>query len=107
MIEGSTAGHVTDRSAGTSTIRLRGGRDMACSPEIREMLLDEISRPGVRRIAVDLAGVTFVDSSFISALVAGYHAARTAGSEFVVLHPLPGVAKVLRVAGILDLLCTD
>ena len=105
MIEVSTPDYVSGRLAGTSTVTLTGELDMACSPEIREMLLDEISRPGVERVIVDLAEVTFIDSSFISALVAGYHTAKAFGAEFVVVNPMPRISKVLRVAGILDLLC--
>ena len=104
MIEVWTPDHVSGRSGGTSTVTLTGELDMACSPEIREMLLDEIGRPDVHRVIVDLTEVTFIDSSFISALVAGYHAAKAFGSEFVVANPMPRITKVLRVAGILDLL---
>jgi len=54
-------------------------------------------------VEVDLAGVTFLDGTAISALVAVRNAAVRAGGQMRVSHPQPIVCRVLEVTGLLDL----
>jgi anti-sigma B factor antagonist len=65
---------------------------------IRAAVADE--RPA--RVRVDLAEVTFVDSSGIGVLVSSMRAAGEVGAGFVVEHPIPNVFEQLRITGLLD-----
>lgn len=56
---------------------------------------------------VDLAAVTFIDSTVISALVTAHHAATAAGGALTLLNPGGQVQRVLTVTGILPLLGPD
>ncbi|WP_341720517.1 STAS domain-containing protein [Micromonospora sp. FIMYZ51] len=58
-------------------------------------------------VDVDLAAVTFIDSTVISVLVSAHHAATLAGGALTLLHPTGQVKRVLTVTGILPLLGPD
>lgn len=58
----------------------------------------------MRRLVVDLAGVPFLDSSGVRALLLARRAAEQHGAAFMVRHPRGLVARVLRVAGVDQLL---
>lgn len=86
---------------GTVVIDLRGELDLAVERALRDMLLHEVGKPGAR-VVVDLWHVSFVDSTGIGALVAGYNAAQSAGTSFVVRRAAPFVAKQLKMTGVYD-----
>lgn len=86
----------------TSRVAAVGEVDLATAHLLRARLLGLLRehRPAV--IDVDLAGVTFLDCTGISALVAVRNAAVRAGREFRVSHPQPIVSRVLELTGLLD-----
>ena len=55
---------------------------------------------GCRRIVVDLAETTFLDSSGIGALVWAAHRLHAAGGKLTVTNPDDQVTKILRVTGV-------
>lgn len=80
-----------------------GDVDMDSSPAVAEAIQRAIaSRP--RRLTVDLARVTFLDSSGIRVLLLGRDQAAEQGVAFRVIDPQPVVRRVLDLAGVLDLL---
>lgn len=50
-------------------------------------------------VVVDCAGVTFLDSMGLRALVAGLRAAQDRGLDFVLADPSPPVLRVLELSG--------
>jgi anti-anti-sigma factor len=54
-------------------------------------------------VVVDLAGVTFLDSEALGALIDGYNAARAVPAGFRVVNARGLVARVLKVSGALEL----
>ena len=54
---------------------------------------------GHRGVIVDLAGVTFLASMGLRALVIGAKTATSRGARLVVLGPTPEVEKVLKISG--------
>jgi anti-anti-sigma factor len=54
-------------------------------------------------IELGLAAVTFLDSAGIRCLLTCRAAAENAGSRLVLLDPVPQVARVLEITGLLDL----
>lgn len=55
-----------DRTA--AVVRVRGEVDLRSSPELREKLLDLLNRP-LKRVIIDLAQVSYIDSSGVGTLV--------------------------------------
>jgi anti-sigma B factor antagonist len=88
-----------ENGAGT-VIAITGEIDVSHAAELRRTLLSEISSPAAA-VTVDLAGVTFLDSSGISVLIAGHNAAAEAGVPYVVTGVTGRVAHVLTITGVI------
>jgi anti-sigma B factor antagonist len=87
-------------NGGTVVVPLSGELDMAGAEEMTAQLAAAL-QPGTRRVAVDLHGVTFIDSSAIGALLQFRLHGQAAGAGLV-LRKLPdGVRRVLQIAGVL------
>jgi len=71
---------------------------------LRDRLLDVLREQAPAVLNVDLGGVTFLDCTGISALVAARNAAVQAGRQMRVTRPQPIVGRVLEVTGLLDVL---
>jgi anti-anti-sigma factor len=76
-----------------------GRLDAQAAPAARQAL-EALAAAGGRRIVVDLAGVTFLDSSGLGALVAGLKAARARGAELRLAAPGPQVRELLRLTAL-------
>jgi anti-sigma B factor antagonist len=82
---------------GGSLIRVQGEVDLYSSPELRKVILKTIpSTDG--ELAIDLSGVTYIDSSGVATLVEGLRSARANGSEFALVAPSHAVTQVLELA---------
>jgi anti-sigma B factor antagonist len=87
---------------GTVLIDLRGEIDLTVEQALRDLLVDTVSQLQPTRIVIDMWHVSFVDSTGIAALVAGYKAAHAAGTSFTVRRLAPFAAKQLKVTGLYD-----
>jgi anti-sigma B factor antagonist len=79
-----------------SVVRLGGDIDMHASPAARRAILQCI-RDG-RPVIVDLAAVTYIDSSGIATLVEGLQAAKARRLEFGLFGASPAALRVLKLA---------
>ncbi len=77
-------------------VKLAGEVDMSWSQEVRAAVLDALKRSN--KVAVNLAAVTYIDSSGIAALVEGFQNARGRGQTFYLLETSPAVQAVLKLA---------
>jgi len=85
------------QSSDESLIRVVGEVDLYSSPELRKAILKAV--PSARgALAIDLAGVTYIDSSGIATLVEGLRSAREHGTEFILNAPSQAVMQVLELA---------
>ena len=75
---------------GVALIRVEGEIDMFTSPNLRDVLLPCFN-PSTTGIVVDLAGVSFMDSSGIATLVEGLQWSRKEKREFI----LTGLGKTV------------
>ena len=90
-----------DRDADTVTVALRGEVDVATVDQVRVALIDAIAAaPGA--IVVDLADLSFIDSTGLGALVFGFQRARDAGITFRLTRPTRGVHQILVLSGLLE-----
>lgn len=87
--------------ATTLTVALRGEIDVRTVDAVRAELAAAVAaRPAA--IVVDLAGLTFVDSTGLGALVSGFQRARRAGVTFRLANPQPAVRQILVLSGLLE-----
>lgn len=88
---------------GVTRLLLRGELDIATGDELEQLVARVLAdRPA--HLIVDLAGLTFCDSSGIGALLAARETAGRAGAGFRVSRPRGIVHRSLTVTGVLALL---
>jgi anti-anti-sigma factor len=86
------------------TLRLYGEFDLACRERF-DAELALIGENGIRELVIDLAGLTFLDSSGIRILLDTKRFAARDGLELSVIPPPSGqVRKVLDMTGVIDVL---
>jgi anti-sigma B factor antagonist len=85
-----------DETAAGTTIFLSGEIDLDRSPIARKALLAAVARD--KPVAVDLAEVSYMDSSGIASLVEAYQKSRAAKTEFVLVRVSAAVMRVLTLA---------
>ena len=78
-------------------ITVQGDVDLYASPELRTAILDAL-RKDEGGAAVDLSGVSYMDSSGVATLVEGLRSARDHDKKFTLVAPSEAVMKVLRLA---------
>ncbi len=86
---------VTERD-NTVTVALKGEIDLECSPVMRDILLDNLSRG--RAMIVDMSGVSLIDSSGVAGLLEAFQEAKKKGRQFSLTAVNEPVMKVLRLA---------
>jgi len=77
-------------------VRLQGRLDAAAAPGLLARLNGAISE-GRTLFVVDLADVSFIDSTGLGVLVSGLKAARRADGDLRLAAPSPQVRKLLRL----------
>jgi anti-sigma B factor antagonist len=85
--------------ATTAVLRPTGRLNMVAAPAFRG-LVDETVAAGRTRIVVDLAQVTFVDSSGLGAMIAGLKTAQQAGGDLRLAEVPAQVMTVLRLTNL-------
>lgn len=83
---------------------IAGEVDAANIGELYE-LFAELARQGFRRISLNLAELTFMDSTGLSLLVAIHKRTHSSGGELVIFSPTRPVQRIFAIAG-LDALFT-
>lgn len=87
--------HSNDQG-GVVTVSLTGEIDLQHSPNLRRQLMDLMFDR--RDVLVELAGVSYIDSSGIACLVEAYQTARKNGTRFVLVAVSAPVMRVLQLA---------
>ena len=85
------------------TIALVGEVDLSNEAALGVALAAVVGRKPAR-IFVDLAGVSYLDSSGVRCLLSVANLAAAAGSELVVCRPVGIVLRVLQICGVDELL---
>jgi anti-sigma B factor antagonist len=79
-----------------TVVEVHGDLDMATSPQLKESL-QRVIDSGDRQVVVDLAGVGFMDSSALGALVTVFKALRGLGGQLRLAEPQRVVRDVLSI----------
>ena len=89
-----------ERSEGTVRVVLFGEMDhhnaVAVRSELDRLIMDE--RPS--RVAIDLSGIGFMDSSGLGFVMGRYSLMQKLGGEFVLENPNDRVVKIFELAGL-------
>jgi len=85
---------------GQVIVALRGVLDVADAVSVAAALTAVAARE--RDIIIDLAGLEFIDSSGVAALVRGRRQARHAGGELLLAAPQQQVLRVLTLTRLID-----
>jgi anti-anti-sigma factor len=89
----------------TLTVRVSGELDLAARPIVTEQVTAAVAEEAdIERVVIDLGGVKFCDSSGLGALLDIRRVAERLGAAIVLRSPSAGVARVLDIAGIDELL---
>lgn len=88
-----------DRTDGVAVLQLEGRLNMVSSATLRDAV-HGVVESGAARIAVDLAGVDFVDSSGLGALVSGLKTTRQAGGDLRIARANDQVLLVLGLTNL-------
>jgi anti-sigma B factor antagonist len=92
----------TSAEPGRVVVALAGECDLAGREELASVLLAAVD--SAELVVVDVAGLTFMDSSGVHGLVTAHHAAKQAGRRLYVVNAVGAVAAVLELTGIRALL---
>ncbi len=90
----------------TVVLNLEGELDTATARELRAALATAMAGDATA-VVLDLAGLSFIDSTGIAVLLAGCHQAESQGRSFTLRHPARMVLKVLHLTGVDRLLAVD
>jgi anti-sigma B factor antagonist len=85
------------RSDNETIIAVEGEVDLYSSPELREAVLKAVPK-AENGLAIDLAEVSYMDSSGVATLVEGLRSANQNDTLFVLIRPSSAVMKVLELA---------
>jgi anti-anti-sigma factor len=80
----------------THVVSLRGELDMATAEGLSDWLVAIAGSP----VVVDLSGLTFMDSTGITALVMARKTMTEDGNELILSRPPPMVERVLQITGL-------
>jgi anti-sigma B factor antagonist len=83
-----------------TVLALDGEIDLVSAPDVRALLADIVNDHSTRAVVIDLAGVTFMDSSGVGALLSAYRPLKLQRRPLVVAQPQAIVARVLGITNI-------
>jgi anti-sigma B factor antagonist len=89
-------------SEGECIVEVSGEIDLHARAEL-VTAIGQASTAG-QRLAIDLSGTTFIDSTTLKALLDTWRARVSAGHEFVLRDPSPAVMRILSCTSLADAL---
>lgn len=84
------------REGDVAVLELHGVLDVASAPTF-QTALQSILDEGGNRVAVDMADVSFMDSSGLGVLIAAYRRLSGGGGQIALVNVVPAVHKVLQL----------
>ena len=95
-------GVTVTRDGGAALMRISGELDVAAAPELRRHLIDLVDED-VRQVTMDLAAVSFIDSSGLSVLVSCLKRLRELGGDLALRSPTANTMKVFEITGLTEI----
>jgi anti-sigma B factor antagonist len=95
----------TDIVDGSAVVSVTGDVDLVSAAHLREVMEDALGRSSA--LIVDVADMTFIDSSGLSALVHAHRHAADAGGSMTVRHPSATLKRLLTITRLDTVLVVD
>ena len=92
------------RHGNTLTVRLDGELDQYSAIRIRQDLDDLIADTRVKRLILDLQGLTFMDSSGIGVIIGRYRTLLSRGGSVAVCGESPHVQRIMQLSGLYQII---
>lgn len=92
----------TQESADQRTLVLRGELDMGTEAQLRDLATEQLDAQGLTTLALDMAEVTFLDSTGVSALVDLRKQAQDRGVTVELVAVSRRAARVLTIVGLAE-----
>ena len=89
----------TFRTDDAAAVRVIGELDLSTAPRLREVLA-ELAGKGTIDVTLDLADMSFIDSTGVSVLVSGLKRLRETGGNLVLQSPRASAMKVFDITGL-------
>lgn len=89
----------TSQTGDWTVVEVRGEVDLYSAPRLKSVIGD-LTASGRNRIAVDLGGVEFMDSTGLGVLIGGLKRCREADGALALVAPAEPVRKVLTITGL-------
>ncbi|MGH2692600.1 MAG: STAS domain-containing protein [Actinomycetota bacterium] len=89
----------TDDRGDMTVVSVKGEVDLYTAPSLKDRVADLVSA-GRNRLAVDLGGVEFMDSTGLGVLIGGLKRCKEAGGSLALIAPREPVIKVLAITGL-------
>lgn len=89
----------TDASGGCAVVTVHGEIDLGSAHRLSDAALAALQQVG-SRLVLDLAGVSFMDSTGLKVLLALHKRAQVAGGRLLLAGPTRTVLRVLTVTGL-------
>lgn len=84
---------------GTPVLSIVGDLDLVSAPTLDQRLV-ELARQGSRRAVIDVADVSFIDSSGVRAIISGHQLFQKGSSTLVVRSPSGATRRLLELTGL-------
>ncbi len=81
-------------------VRLEGELDLVAAAEFKALVDDLLDRRKARNLYVNLERVTFLDSSFLGALLGRFRRIQQSGGRMGVIRPAGAIRPTLELSGI-------
>jgi anti-sigma B factor antagonist len=91
----------------TTTVALSGDLDPATAPQLDEVLLRLSGEAEVKRVVLDLAELSFLDSSGLRVFVTAREALISRGADLVLRRPTANVSRLLDITGLGEIIEVD
>lgn len=89
----------THERGDVTVVAVKGEVDLFTAPNLKDRIADLVSG-GQSRLAIDLAGVEFMDSTGLGVLIGGLKRCKEAGGSLTLVAPPEPVLKVLSITGL-------
>lgn len=96
----------TLRVEGGSVVSVRGELDISSASAFKQAL-EGARATDTCRVVVDLAGLSFIDSTGLRVLLAGKQRATAGGGDLRIRNARAEVRRLLEIAGVLELLSAE
>ncbi|GAA3387568.1 STAS domain-containing protein [Cryptosporangium minutisporangium] len=101
MLENTPWSLTTEQVGSEIVLRAAGALDLETAGQVRTAGTAALRASGPPpTLTVDLADVSFIDSTGLGVLVTLWHQARNVGGKFQVARPSPAVLRILEITGV-------